>query len=187
LGLCHSILLHPDCHITFEKSYYSAPYQHRGKELDIWASQNCIEIYYQGERIAFHGRAKGNNIFVTNKDHYPPAQQAYLETTPSWIRKQAAVIGPNTEKVILKLLGIPYPLQYLRSAQGIVRLEQRYSREKLESACQIALDFNQCRYRFIEGVLKSGNYKNVRAITTVKRGENPNLRTQDYYFNQNGE
>ena len=95
--------LHPDCHLAFDKNFYSAPYQHRGKEIDVWATVNCIEIYYQCERIAFHKRGKSRGKFITDIQHYPTEHQAYLEISPQNILAQAERIGEFTTSFI-KLL-----------------------------------------------------------------------------------
>lgn len=170
---------HPDCHLVFEKNYYSAPYTLRGQELDVWATAQVVEIYNKGERVAFHARRKGHGHFATDKLHYPPEHQAYCEATPAFVREQAARIGDNTAKLINGLLSGPYPLQYLRRAQGIVRLSKPYGVPSLEAACIKANRFGQTTYAFIERVLKNGQADAKAADaagTVIQRGPNPLLR-----------
>jgi hypothetical protein len=38
--------VHPDCHLTFEKNFYSAPEQYRGHLMDLWAGEKTVEIFY---------------------------------------------------------------------------------------------------------------------------------------------
>jgi hypothetical protein len=40
----------------FEQNYYSAPHQHRGCELDVWATAKIVEIFVKGDRVAVHAR-----------------------------------------------------------------------------------------------------------------------------------
>lgn len=96
--------LHPDCHLAFDGNFYSAPFMHRGHELDVWATATTVEIYVKQERVALHARGKTRGKFVTDKKHYPPEHQAYAEATPAWVREQAAKVGPETERLIVGLL-----------------------------------------------------------------------------------
>jgi len=174
------VTLHPDCHVMFEKNYYSAPYRLRSQKLDLWASPKHIELYHQNERVAFHRRAQGHSHWMTDSKHYPPEHQAYLEITPCGIKKQASRIGVQCAKLIETLLSGPYPLKYVRRAQGIVRLHHAYSKDQLEKACQRANELSQTSYRFIENLLKRG-FAEPRATKKIERFENPYLRQKELF------
>ena len=172
--------LHTDCHFSFDKNYYSAPHGHRGKVLDIWATQSCIDVYIDGDRIAFHSRLHAHGKFKTDKDHYPESHQAYHETTPKYLRDQAAKLGYETSKLIHELLSGPYPLQHLRRAQGIIRLAKKYGQERLNKAIGQAALFNQKSYQAIERLLKNESlWANKATEKPIKRGENKYLRGEE--------
>ncbi len=168
-----------DCHLQFDKNYYSAPWILRSKKLDVWATDKTIEIWHQGERIAFHSRSYHQGRFRTNKKHYPPQHQAYLEITPSYLRKKAEKIGPKTFAVIDGLFKTRFPLQYLRRAQGIVALSKKYSNQELEKACEKALVFEKFYVPFIEGLIK--NASTLIEPKKVTRLPNPLLRGDELY------
>ncbi len=169
--------LHPDCHLVFEKNYYSAPYSLRGQILDVWATQKTIEIFYESNPVAIHTRSFSQGQFYTQKVHYPPSHQAYAESTPAYVRSLASKIGPHTEYFIENLFSNETPLRHLRRAQGIIRLGKIYSHNDLENACQKATDLNQNTYAFIERILKKGaNLNNKKTNQSIKRGSNPFLR-----------
>jgi hypothetical protein len=173
--------LHPDCHLSFDHNFYSAPYALRGKQLDIWATASVVEIYHLGKRVALHARSNTARRFVTDPKHYPPEHQAYYEATPSWVREQAEKIGSETARLISGILSSPYPLKYLRRAQGILRLAKVYGSENLESAATRANSLHQNTYPFIERLLKHGRLREVAAQRTPCRGENPLLRQQELF------
>ena len=50
--------LHPDCHVVFQKAYYSAPHRLIGQKLLIKATPERVEIYHQHERVATHAAAR---------------------------------------------------------------------------------------------------------------------------------
>lgn len=169
--------LHPDCHLCFDRNYYSAPWQHRGKQLDVWASTKTVEIYADGERVAIHARGKNPGTFITDKKHYPPRHEAYWDGTLKSLRNKAEKIGGNVSKVILELLDTPNPLEHTRRCQGIIRLHDRYPANELDEACRLALQYHKLTYRFVEGVLKGGYLQRSKSISEApKRGENPYLR-----------
>lgn len=173
--------LHPDCHLSFDHNFYSAPHTLRGKQLDVWATASVIEIYHLGKRVALHARPNTQRRFVTDPKHYPPEHQAYYEATPSWVRDQAEKVGPETARLISGILGSPYPLKYLRRAQGILRLGKVYGLGNLESAADRANRLNQNTYPFIERLLKHGRLREAVAQLAPRRGENPLLRQQELF------
>jgi transposase len=178
----HRAFLSRDCHLSFDSSFYSAPYHLRGLTLDVWATENSVEIYHDGTRVAFHVRSKSHGKFVTENTHYPEAQQAYLEEDVIKMKSWSQAIGAHTSTLIHELLSGAYPLKHLRRAQGILALSQKHSKPLLEFACENANRFNQKTIRYIERVMKQ-NQSNFRRIETggepIARGFNPYLRGVD--------
>lgn len=178
----HQAELYSDCHLIFEKNFYSAPYQLRGKKLDVWATSSAVEIWDNGSRVAFHGRGKNHGSFFTKSEHYPPEHIAYLEATPEKLRSQAESIGEETAKIVLGLLSGSFPLRYLRRAQGIVGLAKKYSARELETACMTANTFSQQNMRFIERLITN---RRLHPIATsekpINRGQNEFIRGEKLF------
>jgi len=51
---------------------------------------------------------------------------------------------------------VDHALHHLRQVQGLLRLVERYGPERLERACQRALDAGDGRYRTVRGILERG-------------------------------
>ncbi len=166
-----------DCHLIFDRNFYSAPHLLRGLALDVWATESSVEIYHELERVAYHPRSKTHHKFKTDPLHYPPAHQAYLEEDVLKSKSWAAAVGPETSKLITGLLSGPYPLRQLRRAQSVLQLSSKYSKALLEQATLAANRFNQTSSGYIERVIRQ-NAKPFaeRGGESIKRGENPNLR-----------
>lgn len=171
--------LHHDCHLQFDKNYYSAPWALRGQKLDVWATDKTVEIWHAGERVALHSRSYYQGRFRTDKKHYPPQHQAYLEVTPCYLRKKAQEIGENTLKVVEGLFSTQYPLQSLRRVQGIIALAKKYSPADLDLACERALLFDKFYVPFIEGLIK--NAATHVETKKIERLPNPHLRGDELY------
>ena len=57
-------------------------------------------------------------------------------------------------------------LDYLRAAQGLLGLRERYSAPRLEAACSRALNFGAPTYRTVKQILKDGLDQQPSLLTT---------------------
>lgn len=113
--------LHPDCYVSVEGTYYSAPHIHRGKKLRIRLSQNQVEIFLNGERLALHPRDRrrcGNRVRIDA--HFPANAVAYYETTPQQLLSQSRFIHTDLHQLIGELFTADV-YGNLRRAQGLIR------------------------------------------------------------------
>jgi hypothetical protein len=148
------VTVHPDCHVSIDKSYYSVPYRYVGRHLDAYISERVVEIYQGLNLVATHERSLKPGEWHTRLEDYPEHKAAYLERTPAYCRQTAARLGPATSQVVDALLG-DQPLYRLRSVQAILRLEETVGAERLEAACARALYFGDPSYRRIKGILNA--------------------------------
>jgi transposase len=149
------VKLHPDCHVVFDYSFYSAPFRLARQTLWLRATAQRVELYFEHERIASHPRAASAGQRITQQDHLPPQKIQGLLASPQYVRRQAAEIGPQTAEFVERLLG-QRPLDRLRAAQGIVALAQRVGTKRLEAACQRALVYEDIRFQTIKTILNRG-------------------------------
>ncbi len=148
------VKVHPDCHVTLAGSYYSVPYRHIGQTLDAYIGERVVEIYQGIHLVATHLRCTAPGQWQTRLEDYPPAKAEYLKRTPAHCRQMAAHLGPATQHVIETLLG-DRPLDRLRSAQAILRLEDSVGPRRLEAACARATYYGDIRYRRIKDILNA--------------------------------
>ena len=148
------VKVHPDCHVTIDKSYYSVPYAYIGQTLDAYISERIVEIYRRQDLVATHERSQEPGKWHTRLEHYPEHKAAYLIRTPDYCRQVAARLGPATSQVVETLLD-DRPLYRLRSVQAILRLEETVGAQRLEAACARALYFDDPRYRRIKEILNA--------------------------------
>lgn len=124
-----------DYHIEADKAYYSVPYQLVRCQVDVRLTQNAIEIFHVGKCVASHQRIRVRGHFTTNPAHRPKSHQRHLEWTPSRITEWGKQIGPNTGMLVERILeSRKHPEQGFRSCLGLLRLADKYSKERLESA-----------------------------------------------------
>lgn len=146
-----------DYHVEYDNCYYSAPYQYRGRTVEIRAALHTIEIYLKGKRIASHPRGFIKGSRSTLKEHRPKSHQEYGSWPPERMIRWAATIGPATKSLIEKILqNQKHPEQGYRSCFGILRLAKSTSNDRLEAACQRALAINAFSLKSVKSILDSG-------------------------------
>ena len=141
-----------DIHIQFDRSYYSAPHELRGEH--VWARKTVsqLAIFHENELISLHFPAQPGER-RTKKEHYPPDKTRYMEWDTSHCMKCAGEIGDATLHMVNKLLN-EEPIRNLRSAQNIIRLENKYTREKLDDAARHAVSFGNFTYHAVKNILE---------------------------------
>jgi transposase len=143
----------PDCHIKVGKALYSVPWRNIGRRVDAREAERTVEVFIDGKVIKTWARLdKGRQ---TDWADYPPEKVAFFMRTPTWCRTQAAELGASVAEVIASLLEVN-ALHRLRSAQGVLRLAERYSAERLDAACGRAIGVGDPSYRTVKGILAAG-------------------------------
>jgi transposase len=178
------VKLNIDYHIEFDDHLYSAAYHNVGKELMARATSTVVEIFLKGERIASHRRSYYKRTATTVPEHMPEHHKAMVKWPPSRILSWAKSLGPCLGQVIEKILtSRVYPEQGYRSSLGIIRLEKKYGIERLEKACQRALELDSNNYKFISNMLKNNMDKLIIEPTkAINKGINEtNTRGAKYY------
>src|SRR5437016_1067960 len=145
-----------DYHIAFDANFYSVPYHLVHEPVEVRSTQKTVEIFHKGQRVASHPRGRGREQVITQKEHRPKSHQAHLEWTPSRMVHWAEQIGPNTARLIERILSDkPHPEMGYRSCLGIIRLAEQYSAARMEAAADRALLTGACRYQSVKSFLKN--------------------------------
>lgn len=155
LGSWHAVTLHRDCHVQFERVYYSAPFTLVGKRLWLRATDSAVSIFQDYRLVATHPRRRKPGERVRLNEHLPPEAQAFFAQDRAWCAKQAALVGPACAEFIARLLADRI-VERLRAAQALLRLRSRYGAERLEAACARALYHATIQYRSVKNILVGG-------------------------------
>lgn len=145
-----------DYHVEVDHNYYSVPYQLAQASVDIRLTGSTVEIMHAGKRVASHPRAAGRGGYITQVQHRPASHQKHLEWTPSRLVGWAESVGPQTGKLVARLLAAKrHPEQGYRSCLGIMRLGKSYGSQRLEAAASRALACGACTYQSVKSILQS--------------------------------
>jgi transposase len=148
--------VHPDHHLVFGRSYYSVPTRYIGWEVWARGDSRLVRIFFDAELIKIHARAQRPGTWCTDPADYPPDKLAYLMRTPTYCRKKASEVGPQTEALIQAVLA-DHAMRNLRKAQGILRLAEKYGKVSMEAVAERALSFGNLRFDSLKAMLTKGD------------------------------
>lgn len=149
------VIVHGDCHVSYLKCRYSAPFKLVKQTLWLRASETTVRLFRDHEFIAMHPRLFVPGARNSLDEHLPPNALAYSMKDSQWCLERARKIGVNCEAVIQQLLTNSV-VDYLRAAQGIVSLREKYGDARLEAACHRALVFQSVKHKTIKSILQNG-------------------------------
>jgi len=172
-----------DYHVEYAGHYYSVPYLLIHKDVNIRATENVIEIFYKGKRVASHRREDSRGRHSTLAEHMPESHRRYSEWNPERFIRWAERSGSATGEMVRALLcARRHPEQGYRSSLGLLRLESRYGKERLEAACQRALSFGLHSYKGVKNILEAGLDKLTQEEpVSVSAKAHVNIRGTKYY------
>lgn len=157
LGSWHPVKAHRDCHVQFERSWYSVPFRLAGQTLWLKAGLGLVTIHDDQYRsVAAHVRADRPFTRRTVQDHLPPDAARFFAHDREWCLAQARAVGTACSALIETLLSDRIA-ERLRAAQGVIRLHEKYGKERLEAACRRALDHDSPHYRTVKTILAGGH------------------------------
>jgi predicted component of type VI protein secretion system len=106
---------------------------------------------------------------------------------PSRILSWAQSLGVSVGRLIEEILNSKkHPEQGYRSSMGIIRLEKKYGRQRLDKACHRALELGVHSYSFVSNMLKN-NMDKLIANDSIDKKElctkvkESNTRGREYY------
>jgi len=146
-------------HIGVDEQYYSVPHEYIKREVDVRLTSAVVEVFVDGSRICSHVRLYGRRgQYSTQETHMPQKHQKYLQWNGERFRKWATTIGENTSAVVDAILsGLKVEQQGYRSCMALLKLAEKYTAPRLESACIRALGYSpRPTYKAIQTILQSG-------------------------------
>jgi transposase len=149
-------------HITVERMHYSVPYEYIKHQVDVRITRRIVEVFYQNHRLCSHPRLYGQEgQYSTIAAHMPEDHQKYLQWNGERFISWAEKVGPQTAVTVKAILAChKIEQQGYRSCLALLKLADRYSVTRLETACARALSYTpNPSYKNISTILKSGQDK----------------------------
>jgi transposase len=147
--------VHPDHHVRIGYSLYSTPTAYIGKKLDARKDSRLVRLYYKGQLIKTHPVALPGKR-STDFNDYPKEKTPYAMRSCAYHVEKAEEIGSSCKQFMELLLVGDFPWARLRQAQKLLRLPEKYGKDRVENACRRALSFDLIDVRRVEGMITKG-------------------------------
>ncbi len=172
-----------------EKNFYSVPWQHTGKQVEVFYTSRSVEVYLSGKRIATHVRLSRYGCeyrYQTNEEHMPRHHLEWKKAQgydAAYFLEQGRFIGPATQWAIQQvLLGRIHEPQAYNSCKGILHLAKKYSDERLEKAAIRCQSGGKATYNMLNRILQLNLDKQEEQIPTqLSLGLHENIRGPENY------
>jgi transposase len=172
--------VHKDYHVKCGDRYYSVPYSYIGYTVDVRATRDVVEVFYEGTRICSQQRKYFGDKYVTDKSHMPDGHRKHGEWSGERFKSWAGKIGQSTLKCVEHFLNsVKIEQQAYKTCNALLHLSDRYSPARLEAACTVVISFTpRPSFKAVDSVLKSGKDQG--------RSANPHVRTADAAAEKHG-
>lgn len=129
-----------NCHIAVDSHNYSVPHKYVGQRLDVKLTDSTVMIFKDRACIWTHVRKYKKHGYTTVGEHLPKSHQKYQGWTPEQLISWGAQIGPFAAQWAEGVMARrAHPEQGYQAILGVMRLEEKYGRQRLEAACHRAL------------------------------------------------
>lgn len=162
--------VHPDHHIQFQKGLYSVPTRHVGKQVWVRGDSKLVRIYVGGECVKTH-KPVGEGQRSTDYRDYPEELAPYARRDPDALISEGHRQGAQIGRFLEKLLAGDFPWAKLRQAQKLLRLSNKYGRQRLDAACRRALHFELINVRRVEQIVKNELERDATTSPETARGQ----------------
>lgn len=176
-------------HVVWERNFYSVPYPHIGRGVDLRVTDTTLEAFAGDQRLTSHLLAPIGvvNEYRTHDGDLPDGPR-YRQWDAPRVREWATRIGVNTTTVVNRIFeSVPVEEQGLDAALAVLRLTRRYSAARVEAAAEIALAsrVRSPRYAHLRPILETrqDDPGSREAWSTPARTVEPAgyVRGADYY------
>jgi transposase len=173
-----------DYHVEIKPYFYSVPYTLLRETMWARYTEHTVEVFHRDNRVATHPRIPlDGRKHSTLPEHMPSSHRRFADWTLERIKRQAGEVGPNTSALVdIILRERPHPEQGFRSGIGIVRLAERYGRQRVDAACQRALDIGARSFKSVKSILQNRlDRKRPASAADEPAIVHHNIRGPDYY------
>jgi transposase len=173
-----------DYHIEIKPYFYSVPYTLMRQAMWVRYTQTTVEVLHGDNRVAAHPRIPANGRkHSTLPEHMPSSHRRFADWTLERIKREAGEIGPGAAALVdIILRERPHPEQGFRSCIGITRLAKQYDRQRVNDACERALELGTRSYTSVKSILHNHlDRKRPASAADEPAIVHANIRGPNYY------
>jgi hypothetical protein len=131
--------VHRDHHIEIAKALYSIPGNLLGARVQVRADRRVIRVFHRGQLIKVHPRQQPGHRSTDPAD-LPSEQTTYALRDIAHLQRLAAGHGDAIGIYAAAVLDTPLPWTKMRQVYALLGLVKKWGPDKVDAACQRALD-----------------------------------------------
>ena len=172
-------------YLAQDKHYYSVPYAYTGMKAKLIFTRTIVRIYIKNELVATHTRNFKVGSYSTVKEHLCSHHQHYLNRSPTYYITQACKSSSVFASLVeLMFSSGRYPELLYRSCDGLLSLQRKTQAHVFETACQMAIDYQNYSYRFINQLIlnkMTEQHDEQQTQSTKQLPKHSNIRGKAYF------
>lgn len=188
LKYCVDAKVQKNYHVTLGQDWhhYSVPFRYIGRKVKIVYDTTQVEIYDGLTRIALHKRDYRKHVHTTLDIHMPEKHLRYKQSrgwSQEYFLEKAEQVGEHFKKVVETILNSRhFTEQTYNACLGLLRLREKYGRERLEAASKRALLGSSVTYRGISSILSNGMDRQLKISDQTSVPRHDNIRGPENYY-----
>lgn len=142
-----------DWRIMIDCAYYSVPHELIGELVEVCTTNSLVRVFHKSQEVALHERATEKWEYKRKSEHAPPFQEAVLQCTRDGLLDLAKDVGSFTHQVAEAILSHS-SVDKLKPVRHLLKLVEKYSKERLENACKRAFECKLFSYGSVKCILE---------------------------------
>jgi transposase len=166
-----SATVHGDGHVSFERRFYSVPWNVVG---DVWirATSTTVEIYANDDRIATHSR-HGKGVWSTQESHLPEHRRDLRHRSSAYWIERAQAISEEVGALAKEVFESDDVIYQLRSVQAIVTYLEKFPTSRATAAAKRARFYSNYTYQGIKRILTQALDLEPLPTAVIEKPEQP--------------
>jgi hypothetical protein len=152
-----------DHYAQIKRALYSLPTKYIGRRLRARADSQTVRFYDRGVMVKTHPR-KPPGSRSTDPNDFPDDSGKLAGRTTEWLVERARKHGEGVAVFADVLLMAPQPWTRMRRVYALIDLAEKYGSERVDEACNLALEMEMHDVRRLERMLE----RNVRAAAEIR-------------------
>lgn len=143
-----------DYHVPWEGHFYSVPHNLVGSKVNVKATRDTVMVFHRDKRVSLHPRSSQVGGCSTLPEHQPLTRRSYSQDTMAqllaWAKQHD---GPLYAFVQRHSEAHRRPTLTLQACRGLQRLEREHGIERLQAACERALNVHANSVTSVRSIL----------------------------------
>jgi hypothetical protein len=154
------------------------------KQLEAIVTESTIEIMHGGRRVASQPRSYVSDRKTTSSEHMNDAHRHYVKWSAANELEWAITVGINTHAFLKFVLSQTTHRDFgYRWSNSIKSLHRKFGDERLEAACNLALEIGVTKTASLHSTLNNNLDQHNRRDETLQEADfdHDNIRGASYY------